>query len=145
MTRIDTMLRTLDPGVMITAIVACFDPLSGKVTWTRAGHPPPLLCTADDAHFLEEGPGTPLGTLRCDYTTASIALPRGALLVLYTDGLVERRGHSIDEGLSWIAHEVVARRGDDPDAICRALLEGAAAGGRTEDDMCVLALRTAAS
>ena len=111
--RAHEMLRRLDPDSMVTAVVACYQPDTGVLTWSRAGHPPPLLCEADGTtRFLEDVNATPLGTFGKNFATAQVTLTDGALLVLYTDGLIERRERLIDEGLDWLAaaHAHVAQR-----------------------------------
>ncbi len=71
------------------------------LTWTTAGHPYPLLLAANgQSQYLEETHGPPLGVLTCgSYRSNQRVLEPGDTLVVFTDGLVERRGESIDNGL----------------------------------------------
>ncbi|MDF3300160.1 SpoIIE family protein phosphatase [Streptomyces sp. K1PA1] len=72
-----------------------------ELSWTNAGHPPPLLVTRDGVtRFLTEGHGVLLGvTPDQPRPDATVELPPGATLLLYTDGLIESPGHALDEGL----------------------------------------------
>jgi PAS domain S-box-containing protein len=139
--RVHTMLRALDPDAMITAVVARFDPKTRLLIWSRAGHPPPLLCSPDDCRFLDAVNATPLGTFGRNFEDAREMLEPNSLLVIYTDGLVERRDHLIDEGLQWLSDRVTALRHRDPQDVCAALAEGGFTGEPSNDDTCVLVLR----
>ena len=69
----------------------------------------------------------------------SVALEPGAVLLLYSDGLIERRGASLDESLAWLVGLVEGQGGADPDQLADRLL--AAAGDALEDDVALLVLR----
>jgi PAS domain S-box-containing protein len=144
--RVHGLLRALDPDSMVTAVVASYDPGTRVLTWARAGHPPPLLC---DRHgrtrFLEDVNATPLGTLGKNFSSARVELDEGALVVLYTDGLIERRDHLIDDGLAWLAERTRALCTESADAICRSLVEHSFASTPSTDDICVLVMRVTAS
>jgi serine phosphatase RsbU (regulator of sigma subunit) len=68
-----------------------------------------------------------------------VLLDPGDLVLLYTDGLIERRGTDLDAGLDWLTSTVTALAGLDPEQICDALLD--LVDGRTEDDVVLLALQ----
>ncbi len=143
--RVHQLLCTLDPDSMVTAVVACYQPDTRLLTWARAGHPPPLLCNPDGStRFLEEVNATPLGTLGKNFETAKVQLSEGSLVVLYTDGLIERRGRLIDEGFAWLADRVRALRGESVEALCKQLVDRSFASIPSADDICVLALRVTA-
>jgi serine phosphatase RsbU (regulator of sigma subunit) len=114
------------------------DPADGAMTYACAGHPPPLLLDAAP-RFLMEGRSAPLGALFGDQVRpqAEHELPRGAGLLLYTDGLVERRGESIDAGLDRLVAAVGPSAADRPaelvDRLVARLLPPAA-----DDDVCLL-------
>ncbi|WP_328744292.1 SpoIIE family protein phosphatase [Streptomyces sp. NBC_00285] len=80
------------------------------LTWTNAGHPPPLLISHDGlAHYLTDGHGILLGTgVRTPRTDATVLLPPGSTLLLYTDGLIEAPGHTLDEGLDRLLRHAAA-------------------------------------
>jgi serine phosphatase RsbU (regulator of sigma subunit) len=140
--RLDNMLQTLEDDAFATAIAAHFEPATRTLTWARAGHPPPLLCSRGEFEYLEDTGGTPLGAMSSDYERSERTLDDGALLLLYTDGLVERRSHPIDEGLAWLASRVCNARERDLDALCASLIEERFGNEPSEDDICVFALRS---
>jgi PAS domain S-box-containing protein len=140
--RLDHMLRTLETDAFVTAIAAHIDSRARTLRWARAGHPPMLLCTSGTSEFLEDVGGTPLGSMVTDYACASRTLEDGALLLLYTDGLVERRAHTIDEGLTWLATRVCRGMQLDLHTLCASLIAERFGDQPSDDDICVLALRT---
>ncbi|MFF3291009.1 PP2C family protein-serine/threonine phosphatase [Streptomyces sp. NPDC003023] len=144
--RLDEVLQELHGGPMATVIVARLEP-SGRgkeLRWASAGHLPPLLVTPDHrARYLETDTGPPLGVdpaiPRRDH---SALLPPGSTLLLHTDGLVEHRGKSIDEGMA-AAIGVAAVRASTPlPELCDALL--AHGHDPFHDDVALLAARLAA-
>jgi PAS domain S-box-containing protein len=136
------LLRVHDPDSMVTAVVATYDPATMMLTWSRAGHPPPLLCDADGTtRFLEDVNATPLGTMGKNFASARVELSEGAVLVLYTDGLIERRERLIDEGLRWLAERTRALRHFPAQTICRSLVDRSADETPSADDICVVVLR----
>ncbi|MEA2151766.1 MAG: hypothetical protein QOD69_3596 [Solirubrobacteraceae bacterium] len=132
-----------DPGRehMATLVLAMFDPVGGELTWVNAGHPSPLLLSADgEATLLEGGRSVPLGVLPFPgYAVATTLLEPGGALVLYTDGLIERRGAHLDDGMALLLR-AAAHGPLDPDALCDRLLAAAAPTGATSDDIALLAL-----
>jgi serine phosphatase RsbU (regulator of sigma subunit) len=141
--RLHRLLRAQDEAAMVTAFVACHDPIRRTMAWSRAGHPPALLVTPDDgARSLTEVNGAPLGTMASEYETASVSMPPGSLLVTFTDGLIERRDRVIDEGLDWMRRRVQEYVHDDLDTLCNKLVDDPFVPHPSPDDVCVLALRT---
>ncbi|MET1001267.1 MAG: SpoIIE family protein phosphatase [Acidimicrobiia bacterium] len=141
--RADEMVRTLDPDSMVTAVIGCYDPDTRLLRWSRAGHPPPLACYTDGrTEYLEGVNATPLGTVGRRFETAEVELPERALVVFYTDGLIERRRHSLDEGLEWLAGRVRALRHHDVQQLCRTLSVETFTENPSDDDLCILVLRT---
>lgn len=162
LTRLDRANARLGPRAMATAVVARLDrdppqerpaPAAGAVasnpperaytlTWSVAGHPPPMVLRRDGT--VERLLGMPdmlLGvvpsTVRKDHT---VRLLPGDTLVLYTDGLVERRGVSSDDRLADLEQVLAASKGEATAAVPRALVRGLVAGAQ-RDDVAVLALR----
>lgn len=84
-----------------TVVYASLDTTTGILRFSSAGHPPPLIACPDGrVELLEGGRGLPLGTgLQPKYRQSVVELPAGSIVILYSDGLVERRGTSIDEGI----------------------------------------------
>lgn len=94
--KLNELVRTLLPGEMATALLADFDPETGSVEMVTAGHLPPVI--ADGAHsaLVELPRHPPLGVAEVEYESTAVTLPASATLVLYTDGLIERRDIDID-------------------------------------------------
>ncbi|GAA2931482.1 SpoIIE family protein phosphatase [Streptomyces thioluteus] len=85
---------------LATCVYAVYDPVTRRCTVANAGHLPPVLVEeGQPARLLEVQPGMPLGVGGELFEETVIELPDGALLALYTDGLVESRDHPLDEGL----------------------------------------------
>ncbi|WP_326807605.1 ATP-binding SpoIIE family protein phosphatase [Streptomyces sp. NBC_01775] len=85
---------------LATCIYAVYDPVSRRCTFANAGHLPPILVEPDEPALLLEVPkGVPLGVGGEPFEEIEVELPDGAMLALYTDGLVESRDHPLDEGL----------------------------------------------
>ncbi|MEU9503601.1 SpoIIE family protein phosphatase [Streptomyces sp. NPDC048196] len=85
---------------LATCVYAVYDPVTRRATFANAGHLPPVLVEeGEDALLLDVPPGMPLGVGGEPFEEIEVELPDGALLALYTDGLVESREHPLDEGL----------------------------------------------
>ncbi|MDX3225829.1 SpoIIE family protein phosphatase [Streptomyces sp. ME19-01-6] len=85
---------------LATCVYAVYDPVTRRCTFANAGHPPPVLVEpGEPALLMEVPPGMPLGVGGEPFEEIEVELPDGALLALYTDGLVESRDHTLDEGL----------------------------------------------
>jgi integral membrane sensor domain MASE1 len=131
-------------GRFATMAVAIFDPLSGALSYGLAGHPPALLRRARDGKVvrLTAADGPVMGPIReATYTAGEVRLEPGDILVMYTDGLIERRGRDIETGISQAQGLVAGWRPEiSLDNGCRQLTETLAAPPR-QDDVCVIALR----
>jgi serine phosphatase RsbU (regulator of sigma subunit) len=115
---------------------------AGVLRYSRAGHLPPLLAARDGARFLGEAGGPPLGVLPGTARPhAEVAFPSGATLVLYTDGLVERRNRPIDAGLDRLAQVVSAHFALDAEALADAIIAELLADGAATDDLALLVAR----
>ncbi|MEV6495483.1 fused response regulator/phosphatase, partial [Actinoplanes sp. NPDC051633] len=135
----NNFMRTVLPTDSATVCLLTLDPATGNVRMASAGHLPPLLHTADGVRFLEtRGPLLGLNAHRPD--DLEFTLPSGGTLVLYTDGLVERRDVDIDVGLAALARSA-AEPEPDLDDFCRRLLSQLAGSGAQADDIAVVALR----
>jgi serine phosphatase RsbU (regulator of sigma subunit)/PAS domain-containing protein len=152
LTSVDEAIEGLELSTIATAVVAelSFQPeadqTSGvRLRWSNAGHPPPvLLDTEGRAHVLEPTSGRAdlmLGVVRdAQRTTEHAVLPLGSTLLLYTDGLIERRGQSLDHGLEQLLSIVRRMAGAGLDRLCDAILSNMVplAG---EDDVAIVAVR----
>jgi serine phosphatase RsbU (regulator of sigma subunit) len=144
--RVDDLMQGLDMGPLATALYArlVLDGDHVMLRYAAAGHPPPLVIGPDGATwFLELGRSSVLGAPLPPGTTRAEAtefLPGGSTLLLYTDGLVEHRRRSLDDGLSLLARVAGDSTGDEsPDALCDRLL-AVLGDGEPEDDIAVLAI-----
>ncbi|MGH2859683.1 MAG: SpoIIE family protein phosphatase, partial [Solirubrobacteraceae bacterium] len=133
---------TLGVGMVATALFLVIDPARGEVTLARAGHPPPALRRADGSVVFLSTEGTlPLGvdaSMPPEQATWQIA--PGDTLLVFTDGLIERRGESITAGLQRLG-EVLADAPADVERLCDQVLEGTAGDTTRPDDVALLAVR----
>jgi len=125
---------------MTTAVVGVGDTRTGEVRLASAGHPPPVLVADGRAELVETRTGPPLGIGPASYRSVTVRLDAGATLLLYTDGLVERRGESIDVGLERLCDAVRALGNEPVDALVG---DGVSSLRHQDasDDIAVLALR----
>jgi serine phosphatase RsbU (regulator of sigma subunit) len=125
-----------------TLVYALLDPSDGTMTMASAGHPPALMLRADGtAELVEGGRGTLLGVSPAIVESTSVAWSPGDALVLYTDGLVERRNESMTDGLARLVSSAAAMPAGDPGALAEHLVRDLAPDGEREDDVAVLAIR----
>jgi anti-sigma regulatory factor (Ser/Thr protein kinase) len=137
--RVNRLLETLGGGFSTLALLS-IDVVTGAVRYANAGHPPPLLALPDGTtRWLEDGLAPPIGAAReIVYREADDHIPPAAALVLYTDGLVERRDEPIDSGLARLAEAASDSPGHA--ATLTGRLVGAMPGTARPDDVAVLAL-----
>ena len=137
--RLNRATATLQRITLATCAYAVIDPDSHSCTLAGAGHLPPILALPDGTTRVPELPaGQSLGLGTAIYGQARIKLPPGAVLALYTDGLVESRTRSFDQGILAL-RSVLARKHGHLEDICDALI--AALAGRCEDDITVILAR----
>jgi serine phosphatase RsbU (regulator of sigma subunit)/PAS domain-containing protein len=131
-----------------TAVIARYDGATRTLTWTHAGHPVPLLTrggTTGPLSRFPHQPGLLLGVRPgAVYRNSTITLDLGDVLLLYTDGLVEHRRRSLEEGLASVIQTVDDAIGSRPHQPLTALL-GQLHRANPEDDTCVLAARPLAT
>jgi serine phosphatase RsbU (regulator of sigma subunit) len=143
LTRLNAMMCRLQPGEYATAIVAVWDEESGTLLRSNAGHPPVLRCRPGEFEFLTPPPGGRLLGVSPDwvYQERPKVLRPGTTMLFYTDGLVERRGEELRDGMSAFLSFVEGLDDLSPQAICDQVLEWRRTQGRLEDDVCLLAAR----
>lgn len=137
--RLDQKIRHFEAGHLATALYAMIPPDRDRIHISLAGHPPPILARpGEPAATLGLPPDYPLGFggSRARRTNV-IDFPAGAVLVCYTDGLVERRGEQIDTGLQRLCAAV---RPAPAEALCAAIMSDLGAHQPT-DDVALLAIR----
>jgi PAS domain S-box-containing protein len=140
---LDRFAARLPAATASTAACLVLDWDRGTITWARAGHPPPLLFCDGQTEYLDgDGSGTVLGVPgRRPFTEGTAPVQPGAVLVLYTDGLVERRNAPIDVGLDRLA-EAVRRHGNrPPEDLASLLLPQLLADTDQPDDVALIAAR----
>jgi anti-sigma regulatory factor (Ser/Thr protein kinase) len=134
--------RHVPPDEMVTAICLSIDPYTGEVRFASAGHPPALLLDGNDVTRFAVATTPPLGYVDpADIVDEQAVLRFGSTAVLYTDGLVERRGHSIDEGIARVAETLAGSGWTSADALGDALLEGVEGETGQQDDIALLVVR----
>jgi Stage II sporulation protein E (SpoIIE)/GAF domain len=137
--RLNKWAGTLDRIILATCAYAVVDPGSQSCTLAGAGHLPPVLALPDGTTRVADLPaGQSLGLGSASYGEAHIKLPAGAILALYTDGLVETRTRSFEEGILAL-RSLLAREHGPLESICDALISSLA--GRYEDDVTVVLAR----
>jgi PAS domain S-box-containing protein len=137
--RLNGLAWTLEQSVMATVVYLVFDPTSLRVRLANAGHLPPLQVRRDGSTFyLDRARSLPVGVRPATtYTEAEYVAESGSTLLLYTDGLVERRGVSLDVGLAHLARSSGGGH-DGPEGMCDRVLATMNPSG--EDDVALLAL-----
>ena len=155
LTLLDRALLGLDVRALATTVLVTVEQdgpgrAAGthRLRWSNAGHPPPLLIHPDGRVELLSTPaelllGVDADTDRLDH---EVVVAAGSTLLLYTDGLVERRDAGLDAGLEWLAGTAASLAGATPEELCDRLLalvgDGAPGDEGAEDDIVLLALRT---
>jgi len=127
---------------MATVGLVSVDPVTGALTYAKAGHPPALLEDAEgDFLWLSEAEGVPLGVMEdARYTEGQAELRRGGTLMLYTDGLIELRNESLDVGFDRLA-AAAASGPEGVGALCDHVLEHTLADPDVADDVTLVVLR----
>ena len=127
--------KDLSEVYLATCVYAVYDSVTRRCTFANAGHLPPVLVEpGESALMLDVPPGMPLGVGGEPFEEVEVELPEGALLALYTDGLVESRDHPLDEGLQAFVGALT-----DPDQPPTALRADAP---RSLEDVCDHVLNT---
>jgi anti-sigma regulatory factor (Ser/Thr protein kinase)/putative methionine-R-sulfoxide reductase with GAF domain len=136
---VDRFMESIGGG-MATAAYGVFDPQTGGLTLATAGHLPPIVASEAGARVLDIVPAPPLGAFPYgSYAETELSLESGSTIVLYTDGLVERPGVSVSDGIEKLA-DIVRRAGSVEDA-CVLAMDRLVPPGGARDDVAILALR----
>jgi serine phosphatase RsbU (regulator of sigma subunit) len=122
---------------LATALVGVLDTSTGMISFSSAGHPAPVRIESGRAHELAVPPGPPLGIQRCHYKEYEFRLDQGCL-VMFTDGLVEHRGTSIDERLALLERSLCASPSIEPGPLADFVIDAMTADDGSSDDIVVL-------
>jgi serine/threonine-protein kinase RsbW len=143
---LDEYARRHAVGRMATVVYAELDLARSTLRFACAGHPPPLIAAPGEASRLAwDGRSTPLDAFAAasgGRPEAEVPLAPGTAVLLYTDGLVERRAQAVSDGLDRLRAEVDARRDEPVTALCGGLVR-AFHDAEHADDVCLLVLRLA--
>ena len=141
--RVNRMLCRLAPEETATAIVALWNEETGTIVRANAGHPTVLRCRAGETEFLFPPAGHALlgADPAWEYGQETKVLRSGTTLLFYTDGLIEMRNRSLDQGMNQLKEFVTGLPDLSPQAVCDEVLEWRLRTASREDDICVLAVR----
>jgi anti-sigma regulatory factor (Ser/Thr protein kinase) len=139
--RINRLVMSGVEQVMATVLYLVLDRETGEVSFSAAGHPPPLVIGPSGPHFLEGGRSVPIGAADpAVFRESTAILQPGSSLLLYTDGLVERRDVSLEARLEQLA-AAAGGSGSDLNGLCEDVLRGVLGESEPGDDVALLAVR----
>jgi serine phosphatase RsbU (regulator of sigma subunit) len=146
LTGLQEAMQSFAVDVFATVVLAQIEPAehgTHTLRWSNAGHPPPALLGPDGSvRLLETRPETLLGTRgRVARSDHSVQLSPGSSVIFYTDGLVERRGATLDDGLAELTRVLAGCAAMTAEQLCDRLL--GYFGGDTEDDVVLAVVRAA--
>jgi hypothetical protein len=146
LTKLSELVGQPEDGYFATVLCGSLDVDRHLLTVASAGHFAPLVIDGGTAHYVDLEVGPPIGVLPQTQTQTqtgpaevTITLPRGAAVVAFTDGLVERRGEHLDVGLARLAEVAADHKGSIDDLLGRLLVDLAPAG--SDDDIAILGVQ----
>jgi anti-sigma regulatory factor (Ser/Thr protein kinase)/putative methionine-R-sulfoxide reductase with GAF domain len=137
---VDRFVQSLNEPAMATAAYAVFDPFTSTVQYATAGHLPPVIVSASGARVIEVTPAPPLGAFpygRC--FEHEFTLESEEILFLYTDGLVERRGIPLSDGIETLTNAI--QGAFSPEEACLAAVADLVPLEGLSDDVAIVALQ----
>jgi len=138
---VDRFVHSLGEPAMATAAYAVFDPYTSAVQYATSGHLPPVVVGSSGSRVIDVTPAPPLGAFpygRC--AEHEFLLESEEILFLYTDGLVERRGVPLSDGIDALARAV--DEADSPEEACLAAITGLVPVEGLRDDVAIVALQS---
>jgi PAS domain S-box-containing protein len=139
--RLNRLVRNSGDDAMATVLYAVLDRDTGELAFTSAGHPPPLVLSPAGPRFLEGGRSVPVGAVDTAVFREGVErLTEGCVLLLYTDGLVERRDTPLEDRLAQLA-AAADRAGSGLEALCEQLLSEVLGREERADDVAMLVVR----
>ena len=141
--KLDRFAARLPGAQCTTAVCAILDPETGELAYSSAGHPPPILVHADGTTQILEGGHTIALGVRPHWSRpeAHVTMPARSTVVLYTDGLVERRRLALDDGISRAATLVQDGRVSPLEDLANQMMSSLAPSGGYQDDVVLLLYR----
>lgn len=137
--KLSGLVSVVTDGQLATILCAVIDVSTREISITNAGHLPPLLIHDEGSRFLESQVGLPVGVDRdAPYSSTTVQAPPGATLLAFTDGLVERRGESIEVGLERLRSRVGSNHVGLEELVTQALAD---IRNDAADDTAVAAIR----
>jgi sigma-B regulation protein RsbU (phosphoserine phosphatase) len=140
--KLDRKMQHFEPDALATVLYAVIEPGLDQMHVALAGHFPPVIARPGEAAVLADvQPGSMIGMglgLRARRPVSTLPVPPGALLCFYTDGLVERRGEVIDDGLDRLCRAVTAQ---PVEAACAAVMGALVGNEPARDDIALLMVR----
>jgi phosphoserine phosphatase RsbU/P len=135
--RLDRKMQHFEPGALATVLYAVIDPALETMHVSLAGHFPPVIARpGQPAELADIATGLMIGVAPDPRRhTAAVPVPPGALLCFYTDGLIERPGEPIDDGLARLCQAVTAQ---PPEAACSAVMAALVGSEPARDDIALL-------
>jgi phosphoserine phosphatase RsbU/P len=138
--RLDRKMQHFEPNAMATVVYAVIDPALDRMHICLAGHFPPIIARpGQPAKLTDIALGLMIGIAPGERRRASVVkIPPGTLLCFYTDGLIERPGRPVDDGLTRLCQAVTAQ---PPEAACAAVMAAMIGNQPARDDTAVLMFR----
>jgi serine phosphatase RsbU (regulator of sigma subunit) len=142
--RLDRKMQYFEPDALATVLYAVFEPGLDQVHVSLAGHFPPVIALpGEPAELADVARGMMIGVSPdASRPVTTLPVPSGALLCFYTDGLIERPGQLIDEGLERLRRAVVAQ---SPEVVCAEVMAKLVGSESARDDIALLAIRREAA
>jgi anti-sigma regulatory factor (Ser/Thr protein kinase) len=140
---LDRFARATGPATVATVVYAELDARAHVVRYACAGHPPPFAVIGRQVHELMDGRTTPLAALpeAPPFDEGVQDLPPGAVLFLYSDGLIERRGEPLDVGMERLRGLLGELASEEPETLADLVLEALTGDVPQDDDVALLCLR----
>jgi phosphoserine phosphatase RsbU/P len=138
--KLDAQMQHFEPSAMATVAYAVLGPGLDRMDICVAGHFPPVMASPGrPAELADVPPGLLIGAApAARRRQAAIAITPGTLMCFFTDGLIERRGQTIDQGLDRLCHAVIAQ---PPDGACAAVMAAMVGAEPAHDDIALLMFR----
>jgi phosphoserine phosphatase RsbU/P len=142
--RLDAKMQHFEPGAVATVAYAVFDPRMERVRICLAGHYPPVIAVpGQPAELADIAPGLLIGAAPgVPRAVTTLEIRPGTLVCFYTDGLIERRNQTIDDGLARLCRAVTAQ---SPDAACAGVMAALVGNNPVRDDIALLMIQRSPS